>query len=66
MFTLDRHREPLYAALLALALVFGAGAARADGPNLGKPISAAEIAAWDSSIMPDGAGLPAGSGNAAH
>ena len=51
------------AALLALAFV--AGAACADGPNLGKPISAADIAAWDSSIMPDGAGLPAGSGTGA-
>ena len=51
------------AALLALA--FGAGAAGADGPNLGKPVFPAEIAAWDSSIMPDGTGLPAGSGTAA-
>ena len=48
-----------------LALAFGAGAACAAGPNLGKPISAAEIAAWDTSIMPDGTGLPAGSGTAA-
>jgi cytochrome c len=46
-------------------LGFGAYAACAAGPDLGKPISAAEIAAWDTSIMPDGTGLPAGSGTAA-
>ncbi len=31
-------------------------------PNLGTPISEAEIAAWDISILPDGTGLPPGSG----
>ena len=31
-------------------------------PNLGTPISEAEIAAWDISILPDGSGLPPGSG----
>jgi len=31
-------------------------------PDLGKPISEAEIAAWDISILPDGSGLPPGSG----
>jgi len=31
-------------------------------PNLGKPITQADIAPWDISIMPDGTGLPAGSG----
>ena len=30
--------------------------------GLGKPITEAEIAAWDISVMPDGRGLPAGSG----
>jgi cytochrome c len=42
-------------------LVDGAPAA----PNLGTPISPAEIAGWDISIMPDGSGLPPGSGTAA-
>jgi S-disulfanyl-L-cysteine oxidoreductase SoxD len=46
-------------------LVFGIGAALAQGPNLGRPISQADIAAWDIDIEPDGAGLPAGSGTAA-
>jgi S-disulfanyl-L-cysteine oxidoreductase SoxD len=37
----------------------------AEGPGLGKPISEADIAPWDIAIMPDGTGLPAGSGTAA-
>ena len=45
-----------------VAFVLGAGAALAEGPNLGKPIDAADIAAWDISIQPDGSGLPPGSG----
>jgi cytochrome c len=49
------------AAVLAAAL----GAARAaDTPELGRPISPQEFAAWDISIGPDGAGLPPGSGTA--
>src|SRR4051812_2246820 len=50
---------------LTVALMLYAGAALAAGPNLGKPISAAELQAWDTSVMPDGSGLPAGSGTAA-
>ncbi|MDA1184015.1 MAG: cytochrome c [Acidobacteria bacterium] len=46
-------------------LAFGGGAARAQGPGLGTPVSEAEIAAWDISVMPDGSGLPPGSGTAA-
>ena len=34
-------------------------------PNLGHPVTEAEIAAWDISILPDGTGLPAGSGTPA-
>ena len=44
------------------ALVVGCGGALAEGPNLGKAASPDEIASWDVSIGPDGAGLPAGSG----
>ena len=33
-------------------------------PAFGSPVSAAEIARWDISIPPSGAGLPAGSGTA--
>src|SRR5260370_19148296 len=38
------------------------GNALAEGPNLGKPIDPADIAAWNIDIEPDGAGLPAGGG----
>ena len=48
-----------------LAFCLAADAASAEGPNLGKPIDAAEIAAWDISIQPDGTGLPPGGGKAA-
>ena len=44
------------AALLALS-----SAAFGQSPNLGKPISPEDLAAWDISIGPDGAGLPPGS-----
>lgn len=47
------------------ALLICTGAAQADGPRLGKAVSAQELALWDSSVMPDGSGLPAGSGTAA-
>lgn len=35
------------------------------GPNLGQPLSHAELAAWDINVLPDGTGLPKGSGTAA-
>jgi mono/diheme cytochrome c family protein len=54
----------LKAAISALALTL-AGVALAEGPNLGKPIAPADIAAWDITILPDGTGLPPGSGTAA-
>ena len=41
-----------------LAALLVAGAAFAEAPNLGQPVGAADIAAWDISIQPDGAGLP--------
>jgi cytochrome c len=46
------------------ALVLASATASADSPNLGRPATADEVAAWDISIGPDGAGLPAGSGTA--
>ena len=51
--------------LLAVLLVLGADTVLAAGPNLGKPVTPAEIAAWDISIQPDGTGLPPGSGTPA-
>ncbi|HTT07874.1 MAG TPA: cytochrome c [Gammaproteobacteria bacterium] len=35
-----------------------------DGPHLGRPASAADIAAWQLNVFPDGTGLPAGRGTA--
>ena len=39
-----------------------AGGLQASGPGLGTPMTEADIAPWDISILPDGTGLPAGSG----
>jgi len=51
---------------IAVLLALGACAtAPADGPNLGRTVTPDEIAGWDTSVMPNGAGLPAGSGTAA-
>src|SRR5580692_8487097 len=52
-------RRTLATAALTLALASGAFA---QSPNLGKPISPEDLATWDISIGPDGAGLPVGSG----
>jgi cytochrome c len=46
----------------AVALVATTALAATPTPNLGRAPSAAELAAVDISIMPDGRGLPAGSG----
>jgi mono/diheme cytochrome c family protein len=54
----------LLASALAVAAL-GSSAAAAQSPGLGARISEADIAAWDISILPDGTGLPAGSGTAA-
>jgi len=50
--------------VLATAAVVGIGssAAVADSPNLGRVAAPEEIASWDISVGPDGAGLPVGSG----
>ena len=51
------------AAVAALTLAFGAATAvAADRPGLGKPVTEADLALWDISVGPDGAGLPPGSG----
>jgi len=56
-------RNALLAA--AVGLAFGGASALAESPKLGKPITEADIAAWDIAAMPSGAGLPPGSGTAA-
>jgi mono/diheme cytochrome c family protein len=56
-------KRALLAASLLLAMT--AGASLAETPHLGKPIDEAAIANWDISILPDGTGLPKGSGTPA-
>jgi cytochrome c len=43
-------------------VVLAVSTAFAQGPGLGKPVSETDVAAWDISILPDGTGLPPGSG----
>jgi hypothetical protein len=50
---------------IALGAAVAGTAMAADLPNLGKPIDPKDIAPWDISIMPDGTGLPPGSGTPA-
>ncbi len=52
-------------ALCALALAAARPACAGDMPRLGKPISEADIKAWDISVLADGTNLPPGSGTAA-
>ena len=61
MSTCKRSAVAAFAALLLL----GAAANAADTPGLGKPISEADIKAWDISILADGTNLPPGSGTPA-
>jgi mono/diheme cytochrome c family protein len=51
-----------FAAVLTL---LSTSVAFAETPNLGKPISPVEIGGWDINILPDGSGLPSGSGTPA-
>jgi len=50
---------------VTLTLALSASFASAQSPNLGKPISPADVAAWDINVLPDGSGLPPGSGTPA-
>jgi len=52
-------------AIAVASLFLGSNAAFAEGPNLGVPITNADVANWDIGIHADGAGLPKGSGTAA-
>jgi mono/diheme cytochrome c family protein len=54
-------RSPIALAIAGAMLVLPA---RAEGPALGRTATPDEIATWDTSIGPDGAGLPPGSGRA--
>ena len=52
-------------AAVGLVLAFGAGAALAQSPGLGKPLTEADIKQWDIAVLPDGTNLPPGSGTPA-
>lgn len=64
---------PLWLSTLAVSgaaqsSTIGRTAAQAASPaplGIGRPATTAEIAAWDDDVMPDGTGLPAGSGTPA-
>ena len=59
-------RSLALATILLSAFAFAPAAAlAADSPNLGKPVTESDIKAWDVTILPDGTGLPPGSGTAA-
>lgn len=64
MFTFERVAIALLVALLAACATQMTGSQTPPkGPNLGRAAGAEEIKAWDISIPPSGAGLPAGSGS---
>lgn len=48
-----------------VALFLASGSAIAAGPNLGTPVSPADLATWSINVLPDGTNLPAGSGTMA-
>lgn len=60
---MSMHRRAV--CVFAVAVAMAAGSAFAETPHLGKPVSEADISAWDISIQPDGTGLPKGSGTSA-
>jgi len=52
-------------AVAVTALVLTSSAAWTQGPGLGIPVTEDDIAAWDINVLPDGTGLPPGSGTSA-
>jgi cytochrome c len=56
-------RRPIVLALAAGA-AWAAATTAQEGPGLGVPATQEQVAGWDISIGPDGAGLPRGSGTA--
>ena len=56
------HASVVLAALFVFMFGSTFGFERALAQGLGKPIAESDVAAWDISILPDGTGLPAGSG----
>src|SRR5215468_9868113 len=65
MPTRDALRTAGLLIAVGLAWLVAADAMAVEGPNLGRVATPEEIAGWDISIAPDGAGLPSGSGTPA-
>jgi mono/diheme cytochrome c family protein len=61
MFTSKRRQ----AAMLAARIGASSAALAQQGPGLGIPVTEDDIAAWDINVLPDGTGLPPGSGTPA-
>ena len=59
------ERLAIGAVSLIVALAPASAVMAADELHFGKPVTQADIAAWDISIGPDGAGLPPGNGTVA-
>jgi mono/diheme cytochrome c family protein len=51
--------------IAVVSFACASAAAAQEGPRLGVPATPEQVAGWDISIAPDGAGLPPGSGTAA-
>jgi len=64
MFTPDLRAWSM-AGLTVLGLGVAGLSVAADGPGLGMPVTAEQLAGIDLIVLPDGTGLPAGSGTAA-
>jgi S-disulfanyl-L-cysteine oxidoreductase SoxD len=65
MFTYRSMVAGVAVAVLAACAAMDSGSpAPTTGPRLGRVATSQEVAAWDISIPPSGAGLPAGSGTA--
>jgi S-disulfanyl-L-cysteine oxidoreductase SoxD len=63
---MSMHKPHAAAAALLCTLALACSAAfAAETPNLGKPVTENDIKAWDITVLPDGTGLPSGSGTAA-
>src|SRR6476646_2252564 len=55
-------RKALFTIALTMLSVSYVRVVAQDAPHLGEAIAEADVAAWDISILPDGTGLPPGSG----
>jgi S-disulfanyl-L-cysteine oxidoreductase SoxD len=61
---MSTHNALVRAVVVTAAILGSVHAAAQQSPGLGQTIPTEDLAPWDISIQPDGAGLPAGSGTA--